>query len=319
MWQFIVRRSLISLVTLFIVSIMVFVSQRLLPGDPVRVWAGEERDPESIAYFRHKYGLDQPVVVQYLRWIGLALQGDLGESIRTKLPVRDVVLSKLPITIELALLSLLIALLIAIPTGVISAVRKGSLWDYVGNATALFGLSVPNFWLGIMLIIWFSISLHILPASGYTSPFVDLWDNLRRMIMPAFVLGTGLTAVLMRQTRSSLLEVLSSDYIRTARGKGLSEWAVVVRHALRNGLIPVITVLGLQAGALMGGAVITEQVFVIPGFGKLIVDAVFNRDYAMVQGVVLITATGYILINWAVDIAYSFINPKIRLEGAEAE
>lgn len=319
MWPFIVRRSLISLVTLFIVSILVFASQRLLPGDPVRVWAGEERDPESITYFRQKYGLDQPIAVQYFRWIGLALQGDFGESIRTRMPVREVILSKLPITAELALLSLFIALLIAIPAGVIAAVRKGGLWDYIGNATALFGLSVPNFWLGIMLIIWLSIQWHILPASGYTPLFVDPWDNLRRMIMPAFVLGTGLTAVLMRQTRSSLLEVLSSDYIRTARGKGLAEWAVVVRHALRNGLIPVITVLGLQAGALMGGAVITEQVFVIPGFGKLIIDAVFNRDYAMVQGVVLITAAAYILINWAVDITYSFVNPKIRLEGAEAE
>ncbi len=319
MLQFLIRRSLISIIVIFLVTILVFVSQRLLPGDPVRVWVGEERDPESIAYFRHKYGLDEPIPLQYLRWLSLALQGDLGRSIRTGIDVREEILRRLPITVELAVLALIIAVVIALPAGVISAVRKDTTWDYIGNSVALFGLSVPNFWLGIMLILFLAVQLHWLPASGYVSPWEDVLENLRRMIMPAFVLGTGLSAVLMRQIRSSLLEVLKSDYVRTAYSKGLEERVVIYKHALRNALIPAVTVLGLQAGALFGGAVITEQVFVIPGFGKYILDGVFTRDYAQVQAVVLVTAVGYIAINLIVDVIYSIINPKIRLEGAKAE
>jgi peptide/nickel transport system permease protein len=317
--QFIVRRLLISLIVLVLITLMVFASQRLLPGDPVRVWAGEEQDPESLAFFRHKYGLDQPIPMQYLTWLGLAVRGDLGRSIRTGIEVRDEIVRRLPITLELALLALLVAIVLALPAGVLSAVRQNTVWDYVGNALALFGLSVPHFWLGIMLILGLSVHWHWLPASGYVSPFENLSENLRRMIMPAFVLGTGLTAVLMRQLRSSLLGVLQADYVRTARAKGLSERPVISKHALRNALIPVVTVLGLQAGALFGGAIITEQVFVIPGFGKYSLDGVFSRDYAQVQAVVLITAVGYLLVNLLVDIAYSLINPRIRLEGAEAE
>lgn len=307
------------MVVLFLITIMVFASQRLLPGDPVRVWVGEERDPESIAYFQHKYGLDQPLPMQYLTWLGLALQGDLGKSIRTGIPVRDEILHRLPITLELSVLALLIAVVIALPAGVISAVRKDTAWDYAGNSVALFGLSVPHFWLGIMMILFFAVQLHWMPASGYISPFDDLYENLRRMIMPAFVLGTGFTAVLMRQIRSSLLEVMKADFVRTARSKGLAERPVVYKHALRNALIPAVTVLGLQAGALLGGAIITEQVFVVPGFGKYILDGFNGRDYAEVQAVVLVTAVGYLLINLLVDITYSLINPKIRIEGAEAE
>jgi peptide/nickel transport system permease protein len=317
--QFIVRRILISLIVLLLVTMMVFASQRLLPGDPVRIWAGEEQDPESLTYLRHKYKLDQPIPMQYLTWLGLALQGDLGQSIRTGIEVRDEIVRRLPITIELSLLAMLIAVMIALPGGVISAVRKDTWWDYLSNSVALFGLSVPNFWLGIMLILWLAVQWHWLPASGYVSPLENLGENLRRMIMPAFVLGTGLSAVLMRQIRSSLLEVLKADYVRTARSKGLSEPPVITKHALRNALIPAVTVLGLQAGALFGGAIITEQVFVIPGFGKYSLDGVFSRDYAQVQAVVLVTALGYLLINLAVDIAYSIINPKIRIEGAESE
>jgi peptide/nickel transport system permease protein len=257
--------------------------------------------------------------MQYLTWLSLAVRGDLGRSIRTGIEVRAEIVRRLPITLELAFLALLVAIGLALPAGVLSAVRQNTVWDYVGNALALFGLSVPHFWLGIMLILGLSVHWHWLPASGYVSPFENLAENLRRMIMPAFVLGTGLTAVLMRQLRSSLLGVLQADYVRTARAKGLAERPVISKHALRNALIPVVTVLGLQAGALFGGAIITEQVFVIPGFGKYSLDGVFSRDYAQVQAVVLITAVGYLLVNLLVDIAYSLINPRIRLEGAEAE
>jgi peptide/nickel transport system permease protein len=215
------------------------------------------------------------------------------------------------------LLPLLIALAIAIPAGVFSAVRRNTIWDLLANGVSLCGLSVPSFWLGIMLILLFSVRLRLLPASGFVPLFQDPLANLERMIMPAFVLGAGLAAVLMRQTSNSMIEVMSADYIRTAYSKGLAGRVVVFRHAVRNGLIPVVTILGLQTGALMGGAVVTEQIFVVPGFGRLIVEAVFTRDYPMVQGVVLITASAYVLINLLVDVAYSLLNPRIRIRGGE--
>jgi peptide/nickel transport system permease protein len=312
MTMFFVRRLLTALPTLFIITIMVFTIQRMLPGDPALILAGEERDPQVIAYLREVYRLDDPVVVQYGAWLRQVLQGNLGRSMRTRQPVRELIVEKLPVTIQLALLSIATAVLIAIPTGVIAAVYRRSLADVFSTLIALSGLSIPNFWLGIMLILLLSVQLNWLPASGYV-PFNEApWENLQRMIMPAFVLGTGLAAVLMRQMRSSMLEVLKQDYVRTARAKGLIKQVVVVRHALRNALIPVVTILGLQMGALLSGAVLTEQVFTIPGFGKLIVDAVFNRDYAVVQGVVLFTATATIVINLLVDLAYAWLNPKIH-------
>jgi peptide/nickel transport system permease protein len=223
-------------------------------------------------------------------------------------------MEKLPVTLELAALAIVIALVIGVPAGIVSAVRRNTALDYAANAVALWGLSTPNFWLGIMLILLFSVTLGWLPASGFVSPFEDLKANLAALIMPAFVLGNAIAAVLMRHTRSAMLQVLSSDYVRTARAKGLSERSVILKHALRNALIPVITLGALELGTLLSGAVLTEQVFTIPGFGKLIVDAVFNRDYAVVQGVVLFTATAYILLNLAADIAYVVVNPQIRAQ-----
>jgi len=217
---------------------------------------------------------------------------------------------------ELACLSLLVAVAIAIPAGVLAAVRRNTAWDVLASGISLCGVSIPNFWLGIMLILLVSVRLGWLPASGFVPFADDPVGNLRRMVMPAVVLGTGLAAVLMRQTRNAMIEVLSADYVRTARAKGLAQRAVVVRHALRNGLIPVVTILGLQMGALMGGAVVTEQIFVLPGFGRLIVEAVFTRDYPVVQGVVLITASSYVLINLLVDVSYTVLNPRIRIRGA---
>ena len=315
MLLFIVKRILTAIPTLIIVTLMVFGIQRLLPGDPALIIAGEQRDPEVIAFIRERYRLDDPVPVQYAAWLGQVLRGDLGQSIRTNQPVTQLIWQKLPVTVELALLSMLVALIIALPVGILSAVRKGTAVDYFGTLFALSGLSLPNFWLGIMLILLFSVQWGLLPASGYVEFGRDPLGNLQRMIMPAFVLGTGLAAVLMRQLRSSMLDVLKQDYVRTAQAKGLLKRRVVLRHALRNALIPVITIFGLQMGALLSGAVLTEQVFTIPGFGKLVVDAVFNRDYAVVQGVVLFTSAAYIFINLLVDIAYALVNPRIQVGG----
>jgi len=314
--DYLIQRLAISAVTLVLISLIVFTGVRLIPGDPARVMAGTDADEAGLAEIRVKYGLNDPIPVQYLRWVGLALQGDLGESIRTRESVVKTVARKLPITVELACFAILIALVIAIPVGVLSAVRRNTFWDYLANSLSLCGLSVPSFWLGIMLILLLSVRLGWLPASGFVSLLQEPVANLQRMIMPAFVLGTALAAVLMRQTRNSMIEVLSADYIRTAYSKGLAGRAVVFRHAIRNGLIPVVTILGLQTGALMSGAVVTEQIFVVPGFGRLIVEAVFTRDYPLVQGVVLITASSYVLINLLVDMSYTLLDPRIRVHGA---
>lgn len=314
MLTFLVRRIATIIPTLVFVSMLIFGLQQLLPGDPAIVLAGEDQDPSVVAYLRAKLHLDEPLPVRYLYWITGVLQGDLGESMRLQKPVLALILEKLPVTLELASLAILIALAIGIPAGIISAVKRNSAWDYAANVIALWGLSTPNFWLGIMLILLFSVTLGWLPASGFVSPFEDLKANLASLIMPAFVLGNAIAAVLMRHTRSAMLQVLSSDYVRTARAKGLSERSVILIHALRNALIPIITLGALELGTLLSGAVLTEQVFTIPGFGKLIVDAVFNRDYAVVQGVVLFTATAYIVLNLLADVAYVIVNPQIRAQ-----
>ena len=313
MFAYVVRRIAQIVPTLAFVSMLIFGLQQLLPGDPAVVLAGEERDPNVVAYLHKKLHLDEALPMRYLYWIDGVLHGDLGESLRLQKPVLALILEKLPVTIELACLSILIALSIGIPAGIVSAVRRNSAWDHAANVVALWGLSTPNFWLGIMLILLFSVTLGWLPASGFVSPFENLKSNLAALIMPAFVLGNAIAAVLMRHTRSAMLQVLSSDYVRTARAKGLPERGVVLKHALRNALIPVITLGALELGTLLSGAVLTEQVFTIPGFGKLIVDAVFNRDYAVVQGVVLFTATAYITLNLIADIAYVIVNPQIRV------
>ncbi len=315
MLDYLARRLAVSALVLLLVSLIVFGGLRFLPGDPARVMAGTEADDAGLQEIRQRYGLDRPVPVQYVSWLGQVLQGNLGESIRTREPVTRIVVQKLPITFELAVLAMLVAAGIGIPMGILSAIRRNTAWDWMANALSLSGVSIPNFWFGILLILLFAVQLHWLPASGYVPPFEGLWQNAQRMLMPAVVLGTALSAYLMRQTRNSMLEVLAQDYIRTARAKGVEERRVVIRHALRNGLLPVITILGLQAGDLISGAVVTEQIFVIPGFGRLILEAVFNRDYPMVQGVVLFTCSGYVLINLLVDVAYSWANPRIRVGG----
>src|SRR5512143_312067 len=312
MLNFLLRRLGTIVPTLLFVSMLIFGLQQLLPGDPAVVLAGEERDPTVIAYLHQKMHLDEPLPVRYVYWLAGVLHGDLGESLRMQKPVTALIAEKLPVTLELATIALVIALAIGIPAGIVSAVKKDTGWDYGANIFALWGLSTPNFWLGILLILLFSVSLGWLPASGYVSPFEDLKGNLAAMIMPAFVLGNAIAAVLMRHTRSAMLQVMSSDYVRTARAKGARERDVVLKHGLRNALTPIITLGALELGTLLSGAVLTEQVFTIPGFGKLIVDAVFNRDYAVVQGVVLFTATAYIALNLLADLAYFVVNPRLR-------
>jgi peptide/nickel transport system permease protein len=312
MYAYIVKRLLVAVPTILIISVFVFSLQKLLPGDPVLVMAGEERDPQTIAYLRERYRLNDPVPYQYAAWLGSAVQGDLGISLRTNQPVLQLIGQKLPATIQLAVMAIIIAFAIGVPMGILAATRKNTTLDYVANVVALTGLSIPNFWLGILLILLVSVKLGWLPASGYEPFFENPVRSLETMIMPAFVLGNALAATLMRHTRSSMLSVLNSDYIRTARAKGLPERAVVLQHSFRNAMLPIITIGALLFGELLAGAVLTEQIFTIPGFGKLIVDAVFNRDYAVVQGVVLCTAIGFIVMNLLADILYVLLNPRMR-------
>jgi len=312
MAELILRRILVAVPTIIIVSMLVFALQKLLPGDPALMIAGEERDPAVIEFIREKYHLNDPIPVQYGMWIGQVLQGDFGISLRTDVPVTQLILNKLPVTIQLAIMAMIIAILIGVPTGILSAVRKGTAADYAANIVALSGLSIPNFWLGILLIFLVSVQLGWLPASGYVPPSQDLWLSIETMLMLAFVLGTALAATLMRHTRSAMIGILRSDYIRTARAKGLRHGKVVYKHALRNALVPIVTLMTLLFGELLGGAVLTEQIFTIPGFGKLVVDAVFTRDYAVVQGIVLCTAIGFIAMNLLADVLYILINPRLR-------
>ncbi|CUW97303.1 ABC transporter permease protein; putative dipeptide transport protein [Agrobacterium genomosp. 2 str. CFBP 5494] len=274
--------------------------------------AGEERDPATIEFLREKYRLNDPVPMQYLNWLGGVVTGDFGISLRTNQPVLELIAQKLPVTIQLAVMAMFFAMIIGIPIGILAAVKKNTWIDYTANIVALSGLSIPNFWLGIMLILLVSVKLGWLPASGYESIFVDPVRSIETMIMPAFVLGNALAATLMRHTRSAMVAVLSSDYIRTARAKGLSPREIILSHSFRNALLPVITLLALLFGELLAGAVLTEQIFTIPGFGKMTVDAVFTRDYAVVQGIVLCTAVGFILMNLLADIAYVLLNPRLR-------
>ena len=312
MLSFLARRLAIAVPTLIIASMIIFALQQLLPGDMATALSGEERDPEVIAFVREKYHLDRALPVRYAYWAQGVLSGDLGESIRLQKPVSELLAEKLPVTLQLASMAMLIAVLIGVPMGILSAVKQGKTADYVANGIALWGLSIPNFWLGILMILFFSVTLGWLPASGYVPPSESLTDNLKAMIMPAFVLGNAIAAVMMRHTRAAMLQVLQSDYVRTARAKGVAPLAVIMRHCLRNAAIPIITLGALEFGQLLSGAILTEQIFSVPGFGKLMVDAVFNRDYATVQGVVICTATTYIVLNLLADVAYVLVNPKLR-------
>jgi len=308
-----IARRLIALVpTLLFVSVLIFSLQQLLPGDPALALAGEDHDPVAVAAIRAKYHLDRPLMVQYRIWLGNVLRGDFGESLRSRIPVSELLASKLPVTIELAVCSMLVALLLGLPAGIISATRKGTPLDFTANLVALYGLSVPHFWLGIMLILLFAVRLGWLPASGYATPWENPLRNLTTLLLPSIVLGSGVAGVMMRHTRSAMMQTLDADYVRTARAKSVPERLVVLKHALRNALIPIITLGAIEFGRLLSGAVLTEQIFNIPGFGKLLVDGVFNRDYAVVQAVVLVSAALYVLLNLLADVLYFVANPRMR-------
>ncbi len=313
MTSFLLRRLGQVVPTLFVVSLLVFGLQQLMPGDPALVLAGEERgDPRVLAEIRGQLLLDRPLWEQYGHWLWRLLHGDFGFSWRIQMPVADLILEKLPVTAQLAVMSFTIGVVIGVPCGVLSAVWRDRPADWAINGVALFGISTPNFWLGIMLILLFSVTLGWLPPSGYVPLWEDFGQSIATTILPAFVLGTGVASVLMRHTRAAMLTALSQDYVRTARAKGVPERLVVAKHALRNALIPVVTLGTIEFGRLLAGAVLTEQIFTIPGFGKLVVDAVFNRDYPVVQGVVLATALIFVLLSLLADVLYTLVNPRLR-------
>ncbi|MDZ5441656.1 ABC transporter permease [Micromonospora sp. 4G57] len=318
MIRYLLRRAWQSALTLLLSTVVVFLGVRALPGDPALALAGEDRSPEALEAIRHHYGLDQPLPLQFAQYVERAVQGDFGVSIRTGTPVSSMLTTALPVTAELSVLAILIAAVLGVGAGVLAAVRRGHPAEWLANGLALVGLSVPHFWLGLLAILYLSVATGLFPASGFVPLLQDPVDNLHHIVLPAVILGTGLAAIIMRQTRSAMLDSLSSDYVRTAKAKGLRPRAVITRHALRNSLIVVVTIVGLQLGGLISGAVVTEQIFGLPGFGKMTIDAVFQRDYPVIQAVVLLTATAYIVINFFVDLLYSVIDPRIRVTGDPA-
>jgi peptide/nickel transport system permease protein len=309
----IARRVVIALVTLLLATIVVFGAVHALPGGPATALSADSTSPAALAATMARYGFNQPLPVQYVRWIGQVLSGQLGTSPITDIPVATQLEQRIPITLELGVLSLLFAIVLGVPAGVAAAVRPGRLTDWVASTVALGGLSLPHFWFGILGILIFAVHLHVLPSGGFVPLSGGLGENLLHMVMPVIVLGTGLAAVIMRQTRAAMIEALGADYVRTARAKGLRESQVIWIHALRNSLITVVTVVGLQLGGLIAGVVTVEEVFNIPGIGQLTLDSVYQRDYPTLQGAVLLIAAGYIIVNLLTDLSYTLINPRLRV------
>ncbi|MFC1534714.1 ABC transporter permease [Thermodesulfobacteriota bacterium] len=314
MTVFIIRRVILAVIVLIIVSLIVFSMLHMLPGDPARVMLGEDPSREQVEALRHELWLDRPLTVQYIHWIGNVLQGDFGKSVVNNLSVRELIAIRVPVTFHLGLTAMVVSVFIGIPLGIISAVRRGSALDSVITVSANFGMAVPIFWLGILLVYLFALKLGWLPVQGYTSPFDDLWLSVKKLIMPAMCLSVVPLAVITRQTRSSMLEVILQDYIRTARSKGLKKSVIITGHALKNAIIPVITLLGMQLRYLVGGSVLTESVFNVPGMGRLMVRAVFDKDFLTVQGCIMTVSLVVVLANLAVDISYGYFDPRIRYE-----
>lgn len=314
MTTYIIQRLLQMIPVLLIVTIISFALTFMLPGDPALLILGDQMASNQEAYeaARHELGLDRPIYVQYLDWLGRTLRGDFGTSTRDKLPVMQGIAERFPVTLQLTFMAMILAVTIALPAGIISAVRPNSRLDITFSLLSLSGVAIPHFWLGILLIYGLAVVAKLLPPSGYVPLAEDPAQNLVHMIMPTITLGIGLSAILMRQIRSSLLEVLHEDYIVTARAKGLANRTVIVGHALKNGLIPVVTVLGLQVGLLFGGAVITESIFSVPGIGRWAVDSILWRDFPVVQAVCLVMAVGVLFANLLADIAYAYIDPRVR-------
>ena len=313
MTTYILRRLIQSLFVIWGCATLVFFMLRMIPGDPVVQMLGPEYTPEAAAALRTKLGLDQPFLVQYVRWFGNVLRGDLGGSIASGETVAEAIATGLPKTLSLAALSFLFALIIAVPAGIIAALRRNGIFDYVASTVAFVGVSMPSFWFGIILILIFAVRLRWLPAIGYSEIAEDgVWAWFQRLILPSLAIAVGYAAILMRFVRAGLLEVLGSDFVRTARAKGVREQSVVVRHALRNSLIPVVTVMGIQLALILSGTVVIETVFSIRGLGRILVGAIFDRDYPIVQGVILLISVIFVLANLVVDIIYTFLDPRIR-------
>lgn len=311
MTAYVVRRLLLMVPVAFLVTIGVFMLIHLTPGDPALILLGEDRTPQAIAEIHQELGLDKPLYLQYVIWLGRLAHGDLGRSITTHEPVLNAITDRLPATLELGIVSLLWSLLVAIPLGTIAAVRRGSLVDQLATGITVGGVSIPNFFIGIVLIFVLSVSLRLFPFGGYVPFTEDPLESLHHVLLPAIALGTAGTAINMRFTRSSMIEVLNNDYIRTARAKGATWRRVVFVHALKNALIPVVTIIGLQIGGIIEGAVVTETVFTWPGVGRLAVESIFDRDYTVVQGIVLFAAFSYMFANLLVDLAYAWLDPRI--------
>ena len=316
MWRYLIRRIVLTVPTLLIVTFLVFLLLFLSPGDPILMLVPpdelDQLTDEDLHRLRQKLGLDRPVPLQYADWLVDVLRGDLGRSIHQRRPVADLLATRFPVTLELALLSVAVASIVAIPIGIYTALKPGGVGDFIGNLVALMGVSAPNFWVALLLIVVFAVHLRWLPAGGFTRVSDDPVAHIQRMILPVITLGTALMAVTMRLTRSSMLEALNEDYIRTARSKGLSQRRIVALHALKNALIPVVTTIGLQIGRILGGTVAIELIFSFPGMGKLMLDAIFARDFPVVQGAVLLITLSFIIINLIMDFTYAFIDPRIR-------
>src|SRR5438309_1435223 len=303
-----------------LVTIIIFVLIRMAPGDPVLTYAGEEKDPATIQVIRQQLGLDQPLPVQYVAWLSHAVRGDLGRSFQTKQPVLQAITERLPVTLELGLAAVTISVSVALIVGTISALNRNGVVDLVSTSVTLAGVSFPNFYLGLLLILTFAYVVpgHIFPPGGFVPFSQDPGENLRRLVLPAITLATASLAVNLRQVRSSLLDVFGQEYIRTARAKGLRERWVIIRHCLKAALIPVVTIVGIQIGAIIEGAIITETIFFLPGIGRLAVQAIPSQDYPVVQGVVLISALSFMLTTLVVDVLYAFLDPRISFGGAQA-
>jgi peptide/nickel transport system permease protein len=314
MTTYILRRLAQAVPVLFVVSLIVFFLMRLIPGDPALALMGQEATEEQLAAVREAWGLDQPLHMQYVYWLGHLVTGDLGVSYFSRMPVANLIGQTLPSTVELALVSMVIALVIAIPTGILAAVRRGSLLDALASTVILFGISFPDFWLGILLILLFAVTLEWLPPLGHTPLMTSPVDNIRFIVLPALTLGLILAAPIMRFLRAGMLDVLNEDYIRVARSKGLGERLVIVRHALKNAAIPTVTMVGVQLASLLGGTAIIETVFAWPGIGWLTVNAVYQRDYAVIQAVVMLVAVFFVAVNLIVDLIYAWLDPRIRYQ-----
>jgi len=316
MTKYLVQRLVQLPVALFSVTLIAFILVRMLPGDPAMAWMGEANAHDEVRYqaARAQLGLDQPLPVQYGRWVAQLLHGNMGISARIRLPVSQIVLQRIPITLELTIFGMFMAILIGVPVAVVSAVRPNSVWDKLGTVGAIAGMAIPDFLLAILLIYSLGVALHLLPPSGYTPITKDPVGNLRLMIMPVITIGLAQVAGVMRQTRGALLDVLGQDYVRLARAKGLSELVVIRRHALRNALLPVVTIIGMQTARLVGSAVLVETVFAIPGLGRWATDSILFRDYAALQGVVLAFALWVLVINLLTDLLYAYMDPRIHFQ-----